>query len=231
MGYNLVIKELRKAIKMSENEQPESSGGNLFVLPSLPTSNDKLFDQHGDWWNNACLNWCHDTWTIYAYGYKEAADMIVGTLEVQRGPRDALVYPVLFLYRQYIELQLKDTIRLARIWLNLGSDFPKTHRIDELWKELHRYLMTISPDDSPDTLIEIGRLVDEFAKVDPLSMAFRYPEDKAGAKSLPGIERINLRNVREVIGKMSIILEGANIQLDEYLQCRFEQEQEFSGDW
>lgn len=30
---------------------------------------------HG--WNNACVNWCHDGWSLYASGYKEAADLLV----------------------------------------------------------------------------------------------------------------------------------------------------------
>jgi hypothetical protein len=53
-------------------------------------------------------------------------------------------------------------------------------------------------------------------------MAFRYPEDRDGNPSLPGISNINLRNVKEVIGKIAIILDGASTQIDVYLSYKAE---------
>lgn len=48
------------------------------------------------------------------------------------------------------------------------------------------------------------------------------PEDKEGNPSLPGIKHINVRNVRDVIGKISLILDGAAAQVDEYLSFKHE---------
>ena len=79
-------------------------------------------------------------------------------------------------------------------------------------------------------LNEISRLIGEFSKVDPLSMAFRYPVDKTGTPSLPGITHINLRNVRDVVAKIAIILSGANAQVYEHLQFKLEQEREFRNE-
>ncbi|CAH1088210.1 hypothetical protein NTG1052_660012 [Candidatus Nitrotoga sp. 1052] len=62
-------------------------------------------------------------------------------------------------------------------------------------------------------------------------MAFRYPQDKDGNPSLPGIRHINLRNIREVIGKISIILMGANAQVSEYLSIKRDVESEFRREW
>jgi hypothetical protein len=199
-------------------------------LPGLPASTDKLFRSQEDWWNNACLNWGGHSWLLYATGYKEAADLLVKHIEARQASQDTLVYPILFLYRQYLELLLKDTLRMAQRLQEVEGEMPMHHRLDALWQELHRLLIQISPGDSEAELKEVGRLIGEFSHVDPLSMAFRYPVDKAGKPTLPGITHINLRNVREVLGKISIMLEGANSQVYEYLQNKLEMERDFLSD-
>lgn len=194
---------------------------------ALPSAEDRLFTSQEDWWNNACLNWCHDGWWLYASGYKDAADLLVQRVEERSAGQDSLVYPVLFLYRQYLELQIKDLIRQAHRLQDIAGDFPKHHRIDNLWEACHKLISEISPGDSVAELKEITRLIGEFSEVDPTSTAFRYPQDKDGNPSLPGISHINLRNVREVIGKISIILIGASAQIGEYLSIKRDMEREF----
>ena len=53
------------------------------------------------------------------------------------------------------------------------------------------------PGDSEEAIRHIKRLIDEFCTVDPLATAFRYPEDREGNPSLPGISTINLRNIKK----------------------------------
>ena len=81
--------------------------------------NNQLFSPDTDWKNNACLNWCHDPMHLYISGYKDAADILANRVIESGNNQDSLVYPIAFLYRQYIELQLKnipmcqDTFRLS----------------------------------------------------------------------------------------------------------------------
>ncbi len=200
-------------------------------MPPHPSKEDRLFTSTSeDWSNNACLNYSRDGWSLYAIGYKEAADLLVANIENGRRMQDTLVYPILFLYRQYLELALKELIRDARILQDIDEPFPKTHRIDELWKICQTLLQQVSSDEPIDCLTEIGRLIGEFSGVDPTSMAFRYPEDKEGNPSLAGIGNINLRNVREVVAKISVILDGAGAQIDAYLDFKAEMYREFHSE-
>ena len=52
-----------------------------------------------------------DPWSVYADGYREAADIIVARINEGHRQQDALVYPVMFLCRQYLELAIKNLIR------------------------------------------------------------------------------------------------------------------------
>lgn len=191
-----------------------------FKPPALPSSDDKLFDTAEDWWNNACLNYIHDGWSLYAIGYKEAADILVAHIVENQRYQDTLVYPILFLYRQYLELAIKNLIRNGRKLQDINEAVPTGHKIHDLWNTCEKLLNVISPDDSVEEIKQINRLISEFCSVDPTSTAFRYPEDKEGKPSLPGMTHINIRNVCDVINKISAILNGADAQISEYLSAK-----------
>ena len=65
-----------------------------------------------DWWNNACLNFMEgkNTWYGYFRGYQRAAELLVQYVDCEKQYQDTLVFPIIFLYRHYLELILKDTI-------------------------------------------------------------------------------------------------------------------------
>lgn len=199
----------------------------LLRTPELPVHTDAMFTSAEDWWNNACLNYMQDGWTFYASGYKEAADLLVERSERNRGSLDTLVYPILFLYRQYLELEIKNLIRLGRQLEDIDESFPKHHRLNDLWDTCSKILRRIAPGDSLEEQNQIGRLIREFCKVDPLSMAFRYPEDRDGKPSLPSLSHINVLNTKVVIGKISVILEGADAMIGEYLSYKSEMYSEY----
>jgi hypothetical protein len=199
-------------------------------LTSSPSATDKLFDTAEDWWNNACLNWCFDSWWLYAAGYKDAADVLVTHVVETGRQHDRLVYPIVFLYRQHLELMIKDIIRQGRKLEDIDEPFPKSHHIDKLWLICRQLLSQISPNDSEEELDQVGRLIEEFSAVDPTSMSFRYPEDTDGGVSLPGVTHINLPNVKEVVGKMASILGGAHDQIDYLSSCKAEMYSEYYHD-
>lgn len=105
-------------------------------FPGLPGAADQLFSTQDEGSNDARLNWASSAWSLYADGYKEAADALVERVEKRAGSQDTLVYPILFLYRQYFELQLKLSIRTVRRFLDEGHTFPQGHRLERLWSEL-----------------------------------------------------------------------------------------------
>jgi hypothetical protein len=76
-------------------------------------------------------------------------------------------------------------------------------------------LNNIAPGSSATEIKEIDRLISEFCVVDPRGTAFRYPEDNNGNPSLPDIRHINLRNIYDVMEKISVILEGADLMINE----------------
>ena len=95
----------------------------------LPHVEDKLFTEADGWWMNACLSWYHDTAEFYIVGYKEAADSLVECVNNRNGTADSLVFPTVFIYRQYLELRLKSLLEDGRRLLNKPHEAEAEHRL------------------------------------------------------------------------------------------------------
>ena len=54
--------------------------------------------------------WFAPDWDSYATGYKEAADAIMERIIADPAWIDTYLYPVMFLYRHYLELRMKEII-------------------------------------------------------------------------------------------------------------------------
>lgn len=185
---------------------------------------EPIFVSDDDWRCNACLNWLHDNFELYALGYKEAADYLVAQVNETGRHQDILVFPICFLYRQYIELRLKEVIRSGRRLLGEPGDFPQHHKIQHLWDCAVSILKKVFDEEiePPDLLSIASHVVAEFSKLDPDSFAFRYPVDKQGANPLEGLTHINLRRVAEYVSAFAEVMEAGSMAISVYMDQRSE---------
>ncbi|EWH01485.1 hypothetical protein [Halomonas sp. BC04] len=178
---------------------------------------DQLFIEAEDWWMNACLDWYHDPTELYIVGYKEAGDSLVNSVADRSGSADSLIFPIVFLYRHYIELRLKSLLHDGNRLLDIEHKQKSEHQLSKLWSKVRDILVELWPDGSKDDLVAFDSLINQFEKVDPRSTTFRYPKDFDGNNSLQmDSPRVNLRNLKEVVGAMAIILEGSAAGVSEY---------------
>jgi hypothetical protein len=184
-----------------------------------------------DWWHNACLNYLSGEWHAYAEGYKEAADALAEHVKENRGLLDLLILPIVFLYRQYLEIRLKQLIKDGRVLLDDVPDFPKTHRLDILWDQCRSVLSRVETIPTQD-LTAISEAIGQFCEVDPTSQAFRYPTTRDGQQSLPtGLHYINLRNLADVMQRIGGFFEGAAMMVSVYLDYKREMDWEHRDDF
>ncbi|OGW83349.1 MAG: hypothetical protein A2987_01230 [Omnitrophica bacterium RIFCSPLOWO2_01_FULL_45_10] len=192
-----------------------------------PKKGDELFKSDIDWAHNACLNYTHDMSEVYISGYKLAGDVLVGYIKQKKCDQDLLVYPIGFLYRQYLELRLKDIIKLGIELYDMNNKMPTHHKIVELWALAKEILKKAWPKGDIKDLAIIEKCIKEYAKADPASQSFRYSEDREGNKTLEGISHINLRNLANVIERISSLLDGASCGLSEELELKKSIESEY----
>lgn len=112
-------------------------------------------------------------------GYKQAADLMIAASVDDRPMRDVLVFPIIFNYRQFLELALKyqiatygPTVGIEPVW--------NTHFLDRLWGRFLEMLERYGTEDPDEADPAVGEIVLEFAKIDPDSYSYRYPVDRRG---------------------------------------------------
>lgn len=123
----------------------------------------------------SCLEENH--WCVYADGFFLAAEIIVenirSTYEV-----NTVVFPIMFLYRQYIELSLKETIALGHHIDGSRHGTPQSHDLKNLWNEakacIHKHIKNIDKDEVNET----EQVILNMHELDPTSEESRYPVAK-----------------------------------------------------
>lgn len=190
------------------------SDGPLDEQLPWPRPGDQVFAEASDWWMNACVNWGGGN-SIYATGYRRAGDALVEEVARSRHDADALVYPIVFCYRQYLELLLKDLLAEARRYFEVDEPIPPKHSLLLFWEPLRQLLARRWPEHRGE-LDSVGDALRQFDSVDRLSYAFRYATTPKGNRSLPeDMLRINLRNLAEVVARVGSFLEACGTALSE----------------
>ncbi len=172
---------------------------------SFPSLNDNLFISDKNYYN-ACLNFAYDKRHLYAVGYKSAADILIEHIFNNQINQDVLIYPIVFLYRHYLELHLKKLINDGNKFLELPEKNWNHHKINELWQECKKIITQIFPNEINENINALELLINEFAQKDPISTSFRYPVDTKGNNPISDIKIINIKNLHEIMAKIDNLL-------------------------
>jgi len=188
---------------------------------------DAFFSSADDWYHNACVNWLPDAWDAYATGYMRAGNILVDHIVDTHRDRDTIVFPIVFNYRQYIELRLKGLIRSGRRLLGEQDSFPRTHDLRALWCTCRDLIFEIEPNSSGAEIEAVNDAIAQFCLVDFNSDAFRYPLDRDGNLSLPDTLRfINLRQLQDAMERLAAFLDAVSAMFSVYLDRKYEIEKD-----
>lgn len=175
----------------------------------------KLFIQGEDWQYNAMLNWSSFRADLYAGAYKDAADGLVDAMANRKVPLDSGIYPLLFLYRHALELQLKLMLATARKLTGREPKDYEKHPLMPMWSELRRLLGELTPEETDDQVVAVHDIIRQLHGFDPDSMVFRYATTRTGKKHLSDVTHINIRHLSEMLNSVFIWLGGAYSLLGE----------------
>jgi hypothetical protein len=198
-------------------------------MESLPWPDEykKLFVNDGNYYEFAHFGWGDRKTQIggYCIGYKNAADTLIedalSSKEISK--LDTVVFPALFLYRQYIELTLKDLI-ISLSELKGNEKIRKfkeyNHDLGQLWKDFSKIHSVLISDNNDPVLDIVKRYIDEFIKIDRTSFSFRYPFTKELKLIFGKEKRINLRHLKERMDEIESFFNGAGDYMHDLTQVR-----------
>jgi hypothetical protein len=189
-------------------------------------SGDKLFvfEERGD--RTAGLGQLR--WVELSAAYKYAADHVADAAIKGTQGKCADLYPIVFLYRHFMELELKSLLALSLIGsgkedlIAYAEKVLKDHNPERLlnclisqWKDCE-YLEV-------EELTALTTVVKELAVYDPTSTAFRYSVTKSLLPvqvDLQGLSVTNLRDVAQRFAETCLLLRDELLQnADGYSDC------------
>ena len=152
---------------------------------------------------NSLLGFDDDQMSQYISGYEKSVELLLSHVVQTREGLDYLIYPIMFNYRQYLELSIKhinwlaDQILDRRVIANFQRPrFVKfdnsNHNLGKIWQSAVEKLKKVD-DSIPDSLLkQVGKTVDDYQTIDKSSMSFRYPENKDWERSINKHKSINI---------------------------------------
>lgn len=169
----------------------------------FPKKNERLFKAEiksdtGAWLQNPASKFF-----TYSEGYKNAGDALYEHCIKNPFYNNTVVYPLIFTYRQFIELRLKELILMANKLNDIDEDFPDEHNILTLWKKFRELYNKVGEETKKEYFDNAENVIAQFTNEDPKSMNFRYPvgRGKIRRNSLKR-ETVDIENVKNVIDRL-----------------------------
>ena len=160
-----IKKQLQRELYLLSKKDVDSFNTNI---PPL-TSNDSLFVEREEG-NQYYID--SDMYIQKGYASTSAILLNLISLSNDRYLRECYIYPVMFCFRQYLELTMKDSIlycRLRRRVAYSGESNLEGHNLLVLWDNLKMYL-----DKNDSEVKNVHRILTELNTVDNNGELFRY---------------------------------------------------------
>jgi hypothetical protein len=203
----------------------------LAASPSRPQGKANLFSASGYRKTDAIIGIGNEgvKWGLYCDGYKQAADVLADHFLGQHecsAYYQSQAYAIMFLYRHYLELRLKELFIAYGHLLDLDDTikvFDYKHKLIPLWQEVRRRDKTVSTESSCEIDADMELLediIEQFACIDLNSEIFRYPVLKDGKTvTLPPIQ-VPLQQLKEVMRWASYVMDGWSVGVDQYIAAK-----------
>lgn len=184
-----------------------------------PASGDKPFVEADDPLENANIaGSSRKRLVCMMEGYKKGADIMIDHSVVHEIDRDYLVCPVIFNYRQFLELSLKYMLATYGHYVDIAANW-STHSLEPLWTEFEVMLERFGTPDPDEADPIVGEVVAEFAKIDPGSYSHRYPVDRKGQPLPLAITDLHLPTLKDVMQAVSNYFSGCDGYLDDLISA------------
>jgi len=173
----------------------------------------------------------------FGSGYHEAGKLLMRKMECAVGYRDFEGYPILFLYRQALELYMKAIIyKGSQLHLLIRDEeldtrrFLKKHRLTALLPPIDTVFEVLKwkwdfDVEGAESFERFTELIKEVEALDRDSSCFRYPVDKRGEASVPKHFVVNVikfgRTLDPVLELLSGLVCALERQWDEMAEAMY----------
>lgn len=157
-------------------------------------------------------------------GYEEAAERQYASMTAGH-ELDTGVFPLVTLWRQALELRMKWVLAESQQLHDLAINVPSDHNLAKLWNSLRPLLQRTSPDENPEHVKTVGRMINELHTIDASATEFRYATRRDGSAALSGVESIDLPTLHSGMAALVAFFSAASDQADHLLDAKRDSQQ------
>lgn len=202
------------------------------IVFEMPKKGAELFKETSNYYQFAHFGWgLKSQFYGYIKGYKSvsdaAVDMAVSSKDIVK--LDTYVFPIMFNYRQFLELSLKS------LYLDYSEDEPRmrletinkaSHNLMKMWDKVEPILLLTSDAAHHNEMVKIVKsYVQQYHEMDEGSFNFRYPITKQLNSVFKKEERIDLVNLKQRMAELSNFFDGMDGALDDLKQRKADWEE------
>lgn len=202
-----------------------------------PQKGEKLVKETDNYYNFAHFGWGNVETQFYGYmeGYKEAADNLIeyATNSKDIKTLDTFIFPICFLYRQYLELAMKN------IFLKYSGSSEEdkvkviknvSHNLNEMWKKIVPIISEETTNEEKEDIKIVRDYIKQFSDFDKSSFTFRYPINKELDLLFKEEKFLDLINLRERMNELYNFFEGCDGKLDSIRDFKYEMMSDYLSD-
>jgi hypothetical protein len=180
-----------------------------------PQEGVKLFISDGEYYEHAHFGWSHFSVTSagYCMGYKDSADTLIDEAIKSKNIRklDTFIFPILFLYRQYLEWQMKS------IYLKYSEETKEIkqkiigkcgHSLIKIWNIIRPIMENEASDKDRKTTKIVEKYIQQYHEFDTKSTKYRYPINQNLEEVHTEEQRINYNNLKERMNELQSFFTG-----------------------
>ena len=192
---------------------------------------ESIFGQHHPWNESTLPGRFHKPgWHGYALAYKTAGDRVVDGQQIGPFSEHFQVFPIMSLYRHYLELELKGILLVLRGWDGGNVQALPGHKLTSSWDEVRQLLEkfdnyiiqhwggvdAVQLKKRDDLYNAVEQRVKEFDEIDAKSQNFRYPVNR-NLEPNPAklLDRHEILHIKEVVNALYDNLDGISVGLHE----------------
>ncbi|MGY0393339.1 hypothetical protein ACW5R3_12375 [Bizionia sp. KMM 8389] len=194
---------------------------------------DKLFKQEIELTTTSTERTVENSLHLYSEGYKEAGYRLYKFSKENSYYENWIIFPIVFNYRHYVELKLKELIYKAHKYLDNDNSFPNEHSLLKLW-EIYRNKILPKIESNIDTIYlkQIERIISEFHNKDPKSMKYRYPINHNDHESF-SLDKpyFELENFIKVVNKLIHFFNEQSLMINNYSELKSIYESQIYLEW
>ena len=192
------------------------------------TGDDHLLKAASDASLNARVGSGYEVLWSQIEGYVVGATLLLQYVEAHGVGQETLIYPIMYLYRHYLELVFKALVLLDSQLRGDGPVMPKGHDLAQLWAECRPVLAVVFSNREGELDVQLDqaeRHVHDFVALDRTSQALRYPLDNKGVPFRADAVEFSIVNVGKTMTGLAALLNSAvtvfkvKIEQDEWLNA------------